>query len=49
MLIRQETAFIEIYLFIMCPPVIIMGIALVIWTIGVAGLAGIGVSLPLLS
>lgn len=37
-------AFCDLYLFIMCPPVIAIGIAMIVYTIGVAGLVGVGVS-----
>lgn len=39
----QEMAYIEAYVAMMCPPTIIIGCALIIWTIGVAGIAGIAV------
>jgi hypothetical protein len=42
-----EMAYTEAGLIVMCPPVIIIGCALIIKTIGVAGLAGVGVSGPL--
>jgi hypothetical protein len=35
----------DFYLFLMCPPVLIVGIAMIVYTIGVAGLVGIGVRL----
>ena len=42
-LMWQEMAYTEAGLIVMCPPVIIIGCALIINTIGVAGLAGVGV------
>jgi hypothetical protein len=40
----QENAFWELFWLFMCPPVICLGIALIVYTIGVAGLAGIAIS-----
>jgi hypothetical protein len=40
----QEMAFTEAYIGLMCPPVILIGCILVVRTIGIAGLVGIGVS-----
>lgn len=40
----QENAFWDLFWLFMCPPVICLGIALIVYTIGVAGLAGVAVS-----
>ena len=44
MLTSKEMSYNDLYLFFMCPPVIAVGTAMIVYTIGVAGLVGIGVS-----